>query len=234
MLWRGSDKHQFVIDHFDVILDLKRAFEEMPQTKLTVTKDDLRRNYDVNIKDHVPVDAFWILDSWPLSKYVMQTDRMRYVNPHNPDKWGMSCVFVRCDCGAFIKSGEFNTGKDEPHTEDCRSYWRHDCHAELARRRAATLKSLCRLYKPANRYYKLLGWNSDFNSNVIWQLNIDRQAEKEVGRCLMANTAVELLTDYSPEAIGEVYDVSRTSIYRAIEKYTDADIDKLEKVRRYG
>lgn len=225
--WQGADYHKFLMNNFERAVQLKMNFNELPETTLLVSKDR------VNMPAHVSPELFWLVGSWPAPPHITQSKTQKFVNPNHPDRWKYSNVYVRCDCGAVM---ELMESRESPWTvkhTDCPVYQRYKARAELSRKRAACIRTICRLYKSLTAHAPFFGYSEGhFRSSLLDSLGIDGQHERSVGRQLMANTCVRLLEDYTPQEVSEVYGVHWKAIHRAVNNLTDTTIGELQEKRR--
>lgn len=222
--WQGSDKHDFILDMgVEEILALRDRLNELPKTSLVTTRSHLGF-------PQAPDEAFWLLESWEVPDYVTGNKHEKLVNPNHPNKWQYSPVYTRCDCGAMMKFKEGNMSSQAEHT-DCPRYYRQYAKGRISERRAATMRTLLRLYKSLRPRSQIFGY-SRINGSMANGLCVDISEEYENGRQLLANTAKELAKDYTPKEIGEVYGVSYRSIHRAIREYTDTTPGELQEIRQ--
>lgn len=221
--WQGYDRHEFILkEGLDMVLELREAFEELPETSLVTT----RKRLGVD----APVDMFWLVGSWEVPSYVTGSTHGQFVNPHHPKKWQYSPVYTRCECGAMMKLKEGNMSPQAEH-KDCPRYQRQYAKARISENRAAAMRTLLRLYKSLRPRAQILGYER-INGTMNKSLLVDITEEYANGRQLLANTAKELAKRHKPREIAEAYGVGYRVISRSVNQHTDTTLGELQEIRR--
>lgn len=198
-------------ENMDLLLDVHRQLQELPETSQTWTYSALDGISYHDLTDELIV----MVDSWEAPGWMQSSQKaVKYVNPNYPHRARLGEPATKCRCGAVIGKSNVHYGEDwnGKHNEGCRIEDKKFTDGKVwEKRRKAMRESLMHLRKEPYMADRL-GITQSTMSHVAKQLGFARWEMRQDARAKAKVVAEQLVDDYMRKEVAVPFSVDRSTI----------------------